>query len=404
VRASLPSDEEGRLAALHEARALDTLPEDDFDDIALLASEICGTPISLVSLVDTDRQWFKAKVGLELEETHRDESFCAHAIQDSELLEVPDAGADHRFADNPLVYGDRKFRFYAGAPVVLDGTHAVGTVWVIDNVPRELTGPRRRALRCLARHASVQLDLRRYPRHAGEIADRMRQLDRMKDSFLAGVSHELRTPLASIRGYLEMLQADGFDPETSQRFLTVMQRNSDRLMRLIDDLLTVARLNDGGLELDLVELDLAELAHQVATACRPLAEHRDVTLHNLMDRPVLARGDSRRLGQALNHLIVNAIEFTSPGGEITVRSTGDDEPELVITDTGVGIPAAELPRVFDRFFRSAATDRTTTPGPGLGLSIVNLIIEAHHGSIHLDSEPGVGTTVRLTLPKPCGPR
>jgi signal transduction histidine kinase len=400
VRAPLPPDEQGRLAVLHDARVLDTLPETDFDDIAVLASEICGTPISLVSLVDTDRQWFKAKVGLELDETGRDDSFCAHAIHGSELLEVPDAGVDPRFTDNPLVRGDQKFRFYAGAPVLLDGTHAVGTVCVLDNVPRELTAGQRRALRSLARHASVQLELRRYARHADKIAGRMRQLDRMKDSFLAGVSHELRTPLASIRGYLELLQADDLDPETSQRFLTVMQRNSDRLLRLIDDLLTVARLNDGEAELDLVELDLAELSHQVTATCLPLAEHRGVALHDLTERPVPARGDSRRLGQALNHLIVNAIKFTSPGGEITVRGTAADEPELVIADTGVGIPAAELPHVFDRFFRSAAADRMAVPGPGLGLSIVNLIIDAHHGSIHLDSQPGVGTTVRLTLPKP----
>ena len=399
MRAPLPLDEDARLAALHEARVLDTLPDDDFDDIALLASEICGTPISLVSLVDNDRQWFKAKVGVDIDETHRDESFCAHTIRDRDLLEVHDAGADRRFADNPLVSGDQKFRFYAGAPVILDGTHAVGTVCVIDTVPRELTPAQRRALRCLARHASVQLELRRYAQQAGDIADRMRQLDRMKDSFLAGVSHELRTPLASIRGYLEMVQADGLDAETSQRFLSVMQRNSDRLLRLIDDLLTVARLNEGAMQLDLVEVDLTELAHQVTTACRPLAEHRDVALHTHLDHPVLARGDARRLGQALNHLIVNAIKFTSPGGEITVRGTGSDEPELVITDTGVGIPESELPHVFDRFFRSTAADRMAAPGPGLGLSIVNLIIEAHHGSVHLDSEPGVGTTVRLTLPK-----
>jgi signal transduction histidine kinase len=401
VKAPLPPDEEGRLAALHDARVLDTLPEGDFDDIALLASEICGTPISLVSLVDTDRQWFKARVGLDdVDETHRDDSFCAHTIHGHDLLEVPDATDDHRFLDNPLVVGDRKFRFYAGAPVVLDGTHAVGTLCVIDTEPRELSASQRRALRCLARHASVQLELRRYAQHAVDIADRLRQVDRMKDSFLAGVSHELRTPLASIRGYLEMLQTDSFAPETSQRFLAVMQRNSDRLLRLIDDLLTVARLNEGGLELDLVELDLAELAHQAMAACQPLAEHRDVTLVNGMIRPVPARGDARRLGQALNHLIVNAIKFTSPGGTITVRETGSDEPELVIADTGVGIPAAELPHVFDRFFRSAAADRMAAPGQGLGLSIVNLIIDAHHGSIHLDSEPGVGTTVRLTLPKP----
>ncbi len=400
MRAPLPPDEAARLAALHQAQVLDTPPDDDFDDIAMLAAEICGTPISMVSLVETDRQWWKAKVGVEIDGTHRDDSFCAHTIHGHDLLEVRDAGADPRFADNPLVTGDSGFRFYAGAPVVLDGTHPVGTVCVIDRIPRELTASQRRALRCLARHASVQLELRRYARDAGDIADRMRQLDRMKDSFLAGVSHELRTPLASIRGYLEMVQTDDLDPETSQRFLAVMQRNSDRLLRLIDDLVTVARLNDGGMRLDLVGLDLAELAHQVVTACRPLAEHREVSLHNLMDHPVPARGDSRRLSQALNHLVVNAIKFTSPGGEIILRGTAADEPELVITDTGVGIPAAELPHVFDRFFRSTAADRSATPGPGLGLSIVNLIIEAHHGSIHLDSEPGVGTTVRLTLPKP----
>ncbi|AGZ46697.1 sensor histidine kinase [Actinoplanes friuliensis] len=400
MRAPLPTDENDRVAALHDTRVLDTLPEDDFDDIALLASEICGTPMGLVSLVDTDRQWFKAKVGLEVDEMHRDMSFCAHAVTGHDLFEVPDALADARFADNPLVLGDDNVRFYAGAPVVLDGTHSVGTVCVVDHVPRELSTGQRRALRSLARHASVQLELRRYARHAGDIADRMRQLDRMKDSFLAGVSHELRTPLASIRGYLEMLLEDDFDPDTSQRFLSVMQRNSDRLLRLIDDLLSVARLNGEGVDLDVVELDLAELAHQVTTSCRPLAEHREITLLNSTERPILARGDARRLGQALNHLIVNAIKFTSPGGEITICGTEGDEPEIIIRDTGVGIPAAELPHLFDRFFRSAAADQMAVQGPGLGLSIVRLIIDAHHGSIHVDSEPGIGTAIRLTLPKP----
>jgi signal transduction histidine kinase len=400
VRAPLPDDEHSRLAALHDAQVLDTAPEQDFDDIALLASEICGTPMGVVSLIDADRQWFKAKIGLDKEETHRDLAFCAHAVQGHELLEVPDATADVRFADNPLVVGPDNIRFYAGAPVVLDGTHSVGTVCVIDTVPRELTPAQRRALRSLARHASVQLELRRYARHAGEIAERLRQLDRMKDSFLAAVSHELRTPLSSIRGYLEMLLDDEFDAETSRRFLSVMQRNSDRLLRLIDDLLTVARLTEDGLQLDLGEVDLAELAHQVTSACRPLAEHKDVKLRDRTESPVPARGDAKRLSQALNHLVVNAIKFTAPGGEISVNSITDGEPELIITDTGVGIPATDLPHVFDRFFRSAAADSMAAPGPGLGLAIVRSIIDAHHGSIHLHSEQGIGTTVRVTLPRP----
>ena len=388
------------MAALHDAQVLDTPPEEDFDDIALLASEICGTPMGMVSLVDTDRQWFKAKIGLDLDETHRDLSFCAHAIHGHELLEVPDAEADVRFADNPFVLGPGSIRFYAGAPVVLDGTHSVGTVCVVDHVPRELTSAQRRALRSLARHASVQLELRRYARHAGEIADRLRQLDRMKDSFLATVSHELRTPLSSIRGYLEMLLDDEFDAETSRRFLSIMSRNSDRLLRLIDDLLMVARLNDEGMLLELGEVDLAELAHQVTSACRPLAEHKQVKLRDRTEAVLAARGDAKRLAHALNHLVVNAIKFTAAGGEICVDAgLLGDEPELVITDTGVGIPADDLPHVFDRFFRSASADHMATPGPGLGLAIVRSIIDAHHGGIRVESEPGSGTTVRVTLPR-----
>src|SRR4051794_22660264 len=172
MRAPLPADEPARLAALYDAQVLDTPPEEDFDDIAQLASEICKTPVGLVSLVDENRQWFKAKVGVDFDHTPRDLSFCGYTIHGHELLEVPDATADRRFADNPLVNADHNpIRFYAGAPVVLDGTHSVGTVCVVDSVPRELDTGQRRALRSLARHASVQLELRRYARHAGEIAD-----------------------------------------------------------------------------------------------------------------------------------------------------------------------------------------------------------------------------------------
>lgn len=402
MRAPLPADEPARLAALHDAQVLDTPPEDDFDDIALLAAEICGTPTGLVSLVDEDRQWFKAKVGLSgLDETPRELSFCAHTIHSQELLEVPDARIDVRFADNPYVRNDDKpILFYAGAPVVLDGTHSVGTVCVVDHEPRDLTEAQRRALRSLARHAAVQLELRRYARHAGEIADRLRQLDRMKDSFLATVSHELRTPLSTIGGYLEMLLDGEFDGETSRRFLSVMQRNSDRLLRLIEELLDVAKQSEEGVRLDLVELDLADVAHQVTAACRPLAEHREVKLRDRVEQPVPVRGDVKRLYQALNHLVVNAIKFTAAGGEITIDGTGDGEPELAITDTGVGIAVDDLPHVFDRFYRCATAEVMAVQGPGLGLSVVKSIIDAHHGSVRLESEPGVGTRVRLVLPRP----
>lgn len=398
MRAPLPADEPARLAALHDTQVLDTAPEEDFDDIALLASEICQTPMGMVSLVDRDRQWFKAKIGLDLPEAPRELSFCAHTITGADMLEIPDARDDARFADNPYVLADDGLRFYAGAPVVLDGVHSVGTVCVVDHQPRTLTASQRRALRSLARHASVQLELRRHARHAGKIAERLRELDQMKDTFLVSVSHEFRTPLSSIAGYLEILLEGSYEPETERRFLGVMQRNSSRLLRLVDELLLVSRLTESGMDLDLVDFDLTEVVRAAVDGVRAEAEHRDVRLIDRSAAPVAVRGDIRRIGQALGHLLGNAVKFTDGGGEVVVRTHDGDRPGLTIADTGMGIAAKDLPNVFERFYRGKAAEVMAVPGPGLGLTIVKAIVDAHNGTVRLQSEPGIGTTVELTLP------
>ena len=157
-----PADrEQARLAALHDLRVLDTLPEQAFDDIVQLASQICGTPLGLVSLVDEQRQWFKARVGLAATQTPRDLAFCAHAINTPDaLMVVADTAHDPRFRSNPLVTGEPEIRFYAGAPIVTAGGHALGTVCVIDTVPRELDAAQLGALQALARQASALFELR----------------------------------------------------------------------------------------------------------------------------------------------------------------------------------------------------------------------------------------------------
>jgi signal transduction histidine kinase len=395
----VPADEPARLAALHDAEVMDTPPEEDFDDIALLASEICNTPMGMVSLIDRDRQWFKAKIGLDVVETPRDLSFCAHTIAAAEMLVVPDARDDARFAENPYVTNNGGIRFYAGAPVVLDGAHAVGTVCVVDMVPRTLNESQRRALRSLARHASAQLDLRRYARQAGQAADRLRELDQMKDAFLVSVSHEFRTPLSSIAGYLEILLEGGYTADASQRFLTIMQRNSTRLLRLVEELLLVARLTEEGMDLSQSDVDLAGLIRVSVEIARAAADQQGVRLvDHSGPEPVPARGDARRLGQALDHLLANAIKFTEPGGEVSVRARAGEQPEMTVTDTGIGIAAKDLPHVRDRFYRATEAETMAAPGPGLGLAIVQAIADAHEGSLTLESKPGVGTTARLTLP------
>lgn len=157
----MATDEAARLKDLRHYKILDTEPEQSFDDLTLIASQICATPIALITLVDKDRQWFKSTVGVAVQETSRDVSFCAHAIQQQGVFTVRDALEDARFRENPMVQGNPHIRFYAGSPITTRDGHALGTLCVIDYVPRELTNDQNRALQALQRQVEAQLELRR---------------------------------------------------------------------------------------------------------------------------------------------------------------------------------------------------------------------------------------------------
>jgi two-component system cell cycle sensor histidine kinase/response regulator CckA len=187
MSAATPENEKKRLKVLWQYDVLDTVPEVVFDDLTELAANICEAPIALISLVDEKRQWFKSKFGTTVHETSRDVSFCSHAIQQSDLFIVPDATKDHRFASNPLVTSDPKIRFYAGAPLITPDGYALGTLCVIDKVPRELRPEQKQALRLLARHVISQLEMRR---RAHEAADPHQKDDNSRDE-LARVKAEL---------------------------------------------------------------------------------------------------------------------------------------------------------------------------------------------------------------------
>jgi len=230
--------------------------------------------------------------------------------------------------------------------------------------------------------------------------ERLRELDRLKDEFVALVSHELRTPLTSIIGYVQLLRDERASGLDTGHFAEVIERNAERLLRLVGDLLFLSQMQSGQLALELRETDLADLAGQAVEEGRPEAERKHIDLV-LSAAPVPRSAvDPTRIAQLLGNLITNAVKFTPEGGKVEVRLAADDgEAVLSVADTGIGIPAADQERVFERFYRTEAATRRVIPGSGLGLTISRAIVDAHRGTItaHSDGKHGSTFTVRLPL-------
>lgn len=225
MKATLLPDEPQRLESLRQYAVLDTPAEAAFDDLTELAAHICEAPIALISLIDENRQWFKSKVGLDASETSRDVAFCAHAIHQPDLFIVPDATLDERFADNPLVTGEPRIRFYAGAPLLTPDGHALGTLCVIDYQPRELRPDQQRALRVLSRNVIGQLELRR---RALETASLLAE----RDEILAALLREQADTDLRVQRRTEQL---AHSESEARRFLEVAERSKQALLSVLED-------------------------------------------------------------------------------------------------------------------------------------------------------------------------
>jgi signal transduction histidine kinase len=267
----------------------------------------------------------------------------------------------------------------AGAAIVLFGLVLLRMVELAQK--QEAAGAREQALR--------------------ETADRLHHLDRLKDQFIATVSHELRTPLTSIHGYLDLLvEGEAGELTDEQRqFLTVAERNTDRLQRLVDDLLLVSELDAGKLRLEFGNLDLRVLAQESLESARPRAEAGGITLEFPAETALQVNGDRMRLGQLLDNMISNAVKFTPRGGTVSVRtSRSNGSAVLEVEDTGMGVLDGDQEHLFDRFFRTQAAEENAIQGSGLGLAISQAIAQAHGGLIEVSSKENAGATFRLVFP------
>jgi signal transduction histidine kinase len=228
--------------------------------------------------------------------------------------------------------------------------------------------------------------------------ERLRELDGLKDGFVALVSHEVRTPLTSILGYLELLTELELTDE-ARSYATIIGRNSDRLVRLTNDLLFIAQIEDGQLTVERDRVDLGPIIAEALAAAAPRAKTGDVAIADYEEISLPLTGDGGRLAQLLDNLISNAVKFTPAGGSVEVTAgSSADAVWIEVRDTGIGINADDQERLFNKFFRTQAATRASIQGTGLGLAISKAIAQAHGGSIRVQSVEGEGTTFRVDLP------
>ena len=242
----VPANEKERIKALKDYNILDTLSEEEFDDIAELISYICKVPIAHISFMDENRQWFKSKVGFEAVEVSRDLTFCQYTIMDDKLLEVPDAQNDETFKDHPNVTDGFKVRFYAGIPITTPGGYNIGTICAVDQKPGELNDDQRKALAVLAKHVIALLELR----NKNAELDRQTKIAEMavsaKDRFLANMSHEIRTPMNAIIGFTDLLSQTSLN-KTQSTYVENVQTAGENLLTIINDILDLSKIESGNL-------------------------------------------------------------------------------------------------------------------------------------------------------------
>ncbi|HBG45388.1 MAG TPA: PAS domain-containing sensor histidine kinase [Deltaproteobacteria bacterium] len=227
-----------------------------------------------------------------------------------------------------------------------------------------------------------------------------KRVETIKKDFVANVSHELRTPLASIKGYSETLLDGGMDDrETLREFLRIIDRHATRMSRLIDDLLTLSRLESHQMTIVSAPVDMKELVHTIIPGFEKQARDKGIAISSAIPEKLpKALGDHDRIEQVLVNLLDNAIKYTHSGGAVSVSAESDNgSVRIEVKDTGIGIPAADIPRIFERFYRVDKARSRELGGTGLGLAIVKHIIQGHNGKLHVESRPGKGSTFSFSI-------
>lgn len=399
--APLPANESERLAALRRYGIVDSEFERDYQDIAELAATICGTPIALLSFVEEDRQWFKARIGLEAQETTRDIAFCAHGILRPDLMEIPDAMADERFHDNPLVTSEPNIRFYAGMPIVTREGHVLGMLCAIDRVPRKLSEGQIRALQVLSRQIMEKLDLRLANRRLAEQAEALKSLNQNRERLFKLIAHDLRSPFQGLLTLAEMLETDLEELSVNEvkSYLGLIHESAGATHTLLENLLQWAMHERGSLSVQPQFLRLSGLCQDAVSVLATTLERKQQSLRFEVPDTLVWRADRKMCEAIIRNLVANAAKFSAPGAVVEIFGEPSAEgATLHIRDQGVGMQPERRLALLDGTNPHSTSGTAGESGTGLGFQLVREFIAMNGGTWDIDTAPGQGTTVIVTFP------
>lgn len=386
----IPKNEIGRLRELEAYHIIDAAEEDDFDFLTSMAAQICGTNISLITLVGDYKQCFLSHHGLAIKETLKEFSFCAHAINTpSEPFIVEDARLDVRFSENPLTTGSPHIVFYAGVPLVNSNGFPLGTLCVIDDKPRQLLESQLLKLKQLARQTVKLLELRR-------ATIELKLANQGLEQFAYVAAHDLKEPLRGITSYLSLLQNRyGQKLDEKANFYIISAYNSAlRMKKLITDILEFSQTGILGLD----PVDLNELMDVIFLRYNQENEKREIILTKSR-LPVLI-GDPSSFIQLFSNLIDNAIKYQPAGNVAEVHIDVEEDANkwtFSVADNGIGIAPEHQNKVFEVFKRLHTESEYS--GTGIGLANCKKIVTALHGEIWYEANQPNGTIFKFTIPK-----
>jgi signal transduction histidine kinase len=398
-----PANEEKRLEALLEYEILNDTQDEELDDLVELASRICDTPVSLVTLLDEDWQWFKANKGMDAEGTERDVAFCNHTILQDDLLEIPDATKDERFKDNPLVHaGKDKVRFYAGVSLKNRNGYNLGSLCVIDDKPRQLSEDQKKTLKVLARQVARKLDYDLNKRRLQEQAhslesanERLEKLSYLNVNLLSAMAHDLKNTMGGAEAVFSLIQAKVELEDDLSMLVNEELKSLSQSHKLLSDMVTWGSSYVKSGEIQKIEVHPAEVVDAVLVALEDQAKRKNMSLKNKVSEDFQVKTDQEMLKFLFRNLVQNGIKFTKDG-KVTVGF--DEEKEaFYVRDEGKGMTEKQLKKLFSWDRSKVSKGTAGEPGSGIGLMLCRDFVERHDGEIWATSSEGVGTCMYFTL-------